>query len=69
MALAKLRFLRIVCAKLRAEVLAVGGPPDLNMTISKQERLIAERAAEEIAVSDVLAARDHRIAPIEPRTA
>ena len=63
MALAKLRLLGIVRAKLRAEVLAVRRPPDFNMTITKQERLIAERAMKEVAMLEVLAARDHRIAP------
>jgi hypothetical protein len=63
MALAKLRFLGIVRAKLRAEVLAVRRPPDFNMTITKQERLVAERATEEVAMLEVLAACDHWIAP------
>ncbi len=63
MALAKLRFLSVVRAKFRTEVLTVRRAPNLNVTIAKQERLVAERATQEIASLEVLAARDHRIAP------
>jgi hypothetical protein len=60
MAHSKLRFLGVVCAKLRTEVFTVRRPPNFNMTIPKKERLVAERAAGEIAILEVLAARDHR---------
>jgi hypothetical protein len=60
MALSKLRFLSVVCAKLRTEVFAVRRPPNFNMSIPKKERLVAKRAAGEIAILEVLAARDHR---------
>jgi hypothetical protein len=63
MAPAKLRFLSVIRAKLGTEVLTVRRTPDLNMTVAKQERLVAECATEEIASLEVLAARDHRIAP------
>jgi hypothetical protein len=59
MALAKLCFLGIVRAKLRTEVFAIGCAPDFDVTIAENERLVAERAASEIAALEVLAARDH----------
>ena len=59
-ALSELRFLCVVGAKLRTEVFAVRRPPNFNMTIPKKERLVAERTTGEIAVLEVVAARDHR---------
>ena len=57
--LAKVRFLSVVCAKLRAEVVTVSRPPNFNRT----EWLVAERAAGRAAVHEIPAARDHQIAP------
>jgi len=65
----KLRFLGVICAKLRTEVFAVRRPPNFNMAIPKKERLVAERAAGEIAILEVLAARDHRIPLSNSKTA
>jgi len=63
-ALAKVRFLSVVCAKLRAEVITVSRPPNFNRT----EWLVAERAAAGAAVHEIPAARDHQIAPPSEKT-
>ena len=63
-ALAKVRFLSVVCAKLRAEVVTVSRPPNFNRT----EWLVAERAAGRAAVHEIPAARDHQIAPPSEKT-
>ena len=63
-ALAKVRFLSVVCAKLRAEVVTVSRPPNFNRT----EWLVAERAAARAAVHEIPAARDHQIAPPSEKT-
>jgi hypothetical protein len=67
MTLSKLRFLSIVRAELRTEVFTVRRTPNFNMTIPKKERLVAERAADEIAILEVLVARDHRTPPSNQR--
>jgi len=58
-ALSKLRFFGVVGAELRAEMFAIGGAPDFDVAIAKKERLVAERAASEIAGLEMFAARDH----------
>jgi hypothetical protein len=63
MTLSKVRFLRVIRAKLRTEVVAARRPPKFNITIAKTERLVAERAAGGIAVHEIPAARDHQIPP------
>jgi hypothetical protein len=45
MALLKLRFLCVVGAKLRTEVMAARCPPKFDVTIAWTKRIVAERAA------------------------
>ena len=62
-AFSKLRFLGVIGAKLRAEVLPGGRAPDFHVAIAGAERLAAEHAAARAAVHEIPAARDHQIAP------
>jgi hypothetical protein len=62
-ALSKVRFLSVVGAKLRTEVVTVRRSPKFNITIAGTERLVAERAACGAAVLEIPAARDHQIPP------
>jgi hypothetical protein len=62
-ALSKARFLSVVRAKLRTEVVAVRRPPKFNVTIAGAERLVAEGAAGGAGVHEIPAARDHQIPP------
>src|SRR5438128_3126684 len=59
-AFSKLRFLGVIGAKLRAEVLPGGRAPDFNVAIAGTERLAAEHAAARAAVHEIPAAREHR---------
>jgi hypothetical protein len=59
MVISKLRFLSIVGAELRTEVVATSRPPKFKVTIAETERLIAERAAVWTAVDEISAARNH----------
>jgi hypothetical protein len=45
MVLSKVRFLSVVGAKLRTEVVAARRPPKFKITIAETERLVAEHAA------------------------
>jgi hypothetical protein len=58
--LSKVRFLSVVGAKLRTEMVTVGRPPKVNITIAGTERLVAVRAAGGVAVLEIPAARDHQ---------
>jgi len=60
--LAEARFLGIIRAELRAEVLAIRGAPKFNSSVVRSERRVAVGATAG-AVVDVSAARDHRIPP------
>jgi hypothetical protein len=59
-AFSKLRFLGVIGAKLRAEVLPGGRAPDFHVAIAGAERLAAEHAAARAAVHEIPAAREHR---------
>jgi hypothetical protein len=63
MVLSKVRFLSVVGAKLRTEVVAVRRPPKFKITIAETERLVAEHAAVCTAVNEISAARNHQIPP------
>jgi hypothetical protein len=63
MMLSKARFLSVVGAKLRTEVVAVRRPPKFKITIAETERLVAEHAAVCTAVNEISAARNHQIPP------
>jgi hypothetical protein len=63
MVLSKVRFLSVVGAKLRTEVVAVGRSPKFKITIAKTERLVAEHAAVWAVVDEIPAARNHQICP------
>jgi hypothetical protein len=65
MMLSKARFLSVVGAKLRTEVVAVRRPPKFKITIAETERLVAEHAAVCTAVNEISAARNHQIPPPE----
>src|SRR4029453_5240801 len=62
-ALAELRFLGVVSAKLRAEVLPGGRAPKFNVAVTGTERLSAEHAATRAAVDEIPAAHEHRSLP------
>jgi hypothetical protein len=62
-ALAKLRFLGVVGAKLRAKVLPGGGAPKFHVAVAGTECLAAEHAATRAAVDEIPAAREHRNLP------
>jgi hypothetical protein len=62
-ALAELRFLGVVSAKLRAEVLPGGRAPKFNVAVTGTERLSAEHAATRAAVDEIPAAHEHRSPP------
>ena len=59
MVLSKIRFLSVVGAKLRTEVVAVRRPPKFNVTIAGTERFAAEHAVDGAAVDKIPAAREH----------
>ena len=62
MVLSKVRFLSIVGAKLRTEVVAVRRPPKFKITIAETERLVAEHAAvadDEISAAQILPRANH----------
>jgi hypothetical protein len=60
--LSKVRFLSVVGAKLRTEVVAIRCPP-IKITIAETERLVAEHAAVLAAVGEISAACNHQIRP------
>jgi hypothetical protein len=62
-ALAKLRFLGVVGAKLRAKVLPGRGAPKFHVAVAGTEWLAAEHAATRAAVDEIPAAREHRNLP------
>jgi hypothetical protein len=61
MVLSKVRFLSVVGAKLRTEVVAVRRPPKFKITIAETDRRVAEHAA--AADDEISAARNHQILP------
>jgi hypothetical protein len=65
MVLSKVRFLSVVGAKLRTEVVAVRRPPKFKITIAETERLVAEHAAVWAVDDEISAARNHQIPPPE----
>lgn len=63
MVLSKIRFLSVVGAKLRTEVVTVRCPPKFKITIAETERLVAEHAAVWAIDDEISAARNHQIPP------
>ena len=59
----KLRFLSIIRAKLRTEILATGSPPSFDVTVAAAEWLMEEGAADRAAIHEISAARDHQMPP------
>jgi len=59
----KLRFLSVIRAKLRTEILAAGRPPGFDVTVAGTEWLVAESAADRAAIHQIPAARYHQIPP------
>jgi len=55
----KLRFIGIIGAKFRTEILAGESPPGFDVTVMAAEWLVAEGAADRAAIHHVLAAYDH----------
>ena len=64
MVLSKIRFLSVVGAKLRTEVVAVRRPPKFKITIAETERLVAEHAAVWAVDDEISAARNHQNSPL-----